>query len=78
MVIYYFIGYVLQGIAALSVRTYIIYLYSDILTLLVYACISVHLATYIPYVGKCWSGKKLANLANRGLFANILLANYFF
>ena len=33
---------------------------------------------YIPYVGKFWSGKKLANLANRGLFANILLANYFF
>ena len=29
----------------------------------------------IPYVGKFWSGKKLAN---RGLFANILLANYFF
>ena len=32
----------------------------------------------IPYVGKFWSGKKLANLVNRGLFANILLANYFF
>ena len=33
---------------------------------------------YIPYVGKFWSGKKLANLANCGLFANILPANNFF
>ena len=32
----------------------------------------------IPYVGKFWSGKKLANLANCGLFANILPANNFF
>ena len=32
----------------------------------------------IPYVGKFWSGKKLANLGNCGLFANILPANNFF
>ena len=32
----------------------------------------------LPYVGKFWSGKKLANLANCGLFANILPANNFF
>ena len=33
---------------------------------------------HLPYVGKFWSGKKLANLANCGLFANILPANNFF
>ena len=32
----------------------------------------------IPYMGKFWSGKKLANLVNCGLFTNILLANCFF
>ena len=34
--------------------------------------------TYIPYVGKFRSEKKLVNLANCGVFTNILLANYFF
>ena len=36
------------------------------------------MALHLPYVGKFWSGKKMANLANCGFFANVLLANYFF
>ena len=31
----------------------------------------------VPYVGKYWRGKKLANLANLEPFANILFAKYF-
>ena len=31
----------------------------------------------IPYVEKFWSGKKLANLANRMPFANFLPVNHF-
>ena len=30
----------------------------------------------IPYVGKFWCGKKLANLVNRMPFANVLHAYY--
>ena len=41
------------------------------------AC-SVLFGIQLTYVGKFWSGKKLANLANCGLFANILPANNFF
>ena len=34
--------------------------------------IHVSVLNLIPYMGKFWSGKKLANLANRRPFANLL------
>ena len=47
-----------------------------------HVCEAIHyellIKLFILYVGKFWSGKKMANLANRMPFTNFLPANYFF